>query len=88
MFAARFAAQYPEQLQPAVRDCLLGFSTIFWFRQNNPQVVQAAVSQLSMVGGDWSAADVAGLEPYHAILLAVADGRMQPAVPDPGRLLE
>jgi hypothetical protein len=76
-----FAAQYPEQLQPAVRDCLLGFSTIFWFRQNNPQVVQAAVSQLSMVGGDWSAADVAGLEPYHAILLAVADGRMQPAVP-------
>jgi hypothetical protein len=88
-----FAAQYPEQLQPAVRDCLLGFSTIFWFRQNNPQVVQAAVSQLSMVGGDWSAADIAGLEPYHAILLAVADGRMQPAVPirvafwsdDPGR---
>jgi hypothetical protein len=76
-----FAAQYPEQLQPAVRDCLLGFSTIFWFRQNNPQVVQAAVSQLSMVGGDWSAADIAGLEPYHAILLAVADGRMQPAVP-------
>jgi hypothetical protein len=76
-----FAAQYPEQLQPAVRDCLLGFSTIFWFRQNNPQVVQAAVTQLSMVGGDWSSADVAGLEPYHAILLAVAGGRMQPAVP-------
>lgn len=76
-----FAAQYPEQLQPAVRDCLLGFSTIFWFRQNNPSVVQAAVSQLSMVGGDWSAADVAGLEPFHTILLAVAGGRMQPAVP-------
>jgi hypothetical protein len=76
-----FAAQYPEQLQPTVRDCLLGFSTIFWFRQNNPQVVQAAVSQLSMVGGEWSAADVAGLEPFHAILLAVAEGRMQPAVP-------
>jgi hypothetical protein len=76
-----FAAQYPEQLQPPVRDCLLGFSTIFWFRQNNPSVVQAAVSQLSMVGGDWSAADIAGLEPYHAILLAVAGGRMQPAVP-------
>ena len=72
---------HPEQLQPAVRDCLLGFSTIFWFRQNNPSVVQAAVSQPSMVGGGWSAADIAGLEPHHAILLAVAGGRMQPAVP-------
>jgi hypothetical protein len=34
-----------------------------------------------MVGGGWSAADIAGLEPHHAILLAVAGGRMQPAVP-------
>lgn len=76
-----FAAQYPEQLDLKVRDCLLGFSTIFWFRQNNPTVVAAAVAQLSMLGGEWAPADIAGLELYRAILLTVAGGQTQPAVP-------
>ncbi len=90
---AVFAAQFPESLRDDVRKALLGFSTVFWFRQTNPGIAAAAAAQLSMTGEEWTQGDIAGLEPYTAILMATADGRIQPPTPikvaywgdDPGR---
>lgn len=75
-----FAAQYPEQLTAPVRTALLSFGTIFWFRQTVPSVTAEAVTYLSADGTEWSAADLVGLENYHAIVAATVGGRRQPAV--------
>ncbi len=76
-----FAAQYPEQLLPAVRTALLSFGTVFWFRQNVASVVTEAVNHLSMLGTGWTPQDIAGMEQFHAIVSATAKGSAQPPVP-------
>lgn len=75
------ATQYPDQLDPAVKKALMSFATVFWFTQTDPQTVIEAAADLSMDGGNWTGADIANLEPYHAILRASINKRRQPAVP-------
>jgi hypothetical protein len=76
-----FATQSPEQLLPLVRSALRGFATVFWFQQSDPQVIDEALAQLTIGGGDWSKSDIGNLEKFHAILRATAGGRLQPPVP-------
>lgn len=76
-----FAAQYPEKLRPDVRTALMGFSTVFWFRQNVPSIASEAADHLSMGGVEWKTSDIVNLERYAAILLATVDGQAQPPVP-------
>lgn len=76
-----FATQFPDQLLPKVRSALMSFGTVFWFTQNNATVLNEAVADLTGDGGQWSAADIANLEKYHAVLRATVDKRRQPAVP-------
>lgn len=77
---AFFAAQYPEQLKPAVKTALLSFGTVFWFRQIVPAVTAEAVVYLASDGTEWTAADLVNLENYHAVVAATVSGKRQPAV--------
>lgn len=76
-----FATQYPDQLLPPVRTTMMSFGTVFWFTQNNAQILADAAADLSVDGGQWSPADIANLEPYHAVVRATVGKRRQPAVP-------
>jgi hypothetical protein len=75
------ASQYPGQLSAEVRDAVLSFSTFFWFQQNNPAMLEAAVADLNGGGAGYDSADVANLEPYRAILRATVGKQRQPPVP-------
>lgn len=75
-----FATQYPEQLLPAVRTAFLGFGTLLWFAQNDVGVVAEAAADLSLDGGEWTPAEIAGLEPFVAVLRSTVRQHRQPAV--------
>ena len=75
------ATQYPDQLDPQLKQALMTFGTVFWYRQVDSKTIAEAAENLSTDGGDWSGADIATLEPYHAILRATVGKRVQPAVP-------
>lgn len=76
-----FATQNPDQLDQQVRKALMSFGTVFWFAQTDAQTIRDGAEDLSIDGGNWSAADLANLEPYHAIMRATVGKRRQPAVP-------
>lgn len=75
-----FATQYPEQLDRSVRTAFLGFATMVWFAQGNPEVVNTVVADLALDGGDWAPSDVANLEPFTAIYRATIGQHRQPAI--------
>lgn len=75
------ATQVPEQLPPAVQSAVIGFGTIYWFKQDDRKVIEQAVLDLTKDGSNWSAADVVGLAPFHAILRTSVRGQAQPAAP-------
>lgn len=76
-----FATQYPDQLDPALRIALQTYSTVLWFKQKNPDIVDAAAREMSINGGTWTGGEIATLEQYHAALRADVDDQPQPAVP-------
>lgn len=76
-----FATQYPEQLPMEVRRAFLSFGTALWFAQNSAEIAQAAATDLSLGGDEWKPAEIAGLEPYTAVLRASVGQRRQPPVP-------
>ncbi|PWJ61214.1 hypothetical protein B0H03_11951 [Rathayibacter iranicus NCPPB 2253 = VKM Ac-1602] len=65
---AVFATQYPEQLEQAVRDAVMGFGTLIAYAQSNPEIVATLVKRLIIDGSDWEPADVSGLPRYQAIV--------------------
>jgi hypothetical protein len=65
---AVFATQYPEQLEPPVRDAVMGFGTLVAYAQQNPSVCETIVRTISIDGSPWSTADVSGLPRYEAIV--------------------
>lgn len=78
---ATFATQYPEQLPRPVRTVFMSFDTFVWFAQTNAEVVAEAAADLSLDGSDWTAADLAGLEPFTAVVRTRLGGQRLPAVP-------
>lgn len=77
---AVFAAQYPEQLPEDVRTATLGFGTMLWLAQENPEIIERAVADLTKGGQNWTGADLVNLERFHGILRATVAGRSQPPV--------
>lgn len=75
------ATQIPDQLEPGLRAALYGFGTMFWFTQSATGVIAEAVADLGKDGTSWSQADVANLEPFHAIMRTQVEGRKQSPVP-------
>ena len=73
------ATQYPQLLDPALRTAVMGFGTVGFFKQGDAAVVDEIVRRLSMDGSEWTAADMVGLPPYHAVLQASAGQVRQPA---------
>lgn len=63
-----FATQYPDQLNPEVRQALLSFSTLITFAQDNAQVAEQVASDAGVDGSAWTAADVVNLPRFNAIL--------------------
>lgn len=78
---ATFATQYPEQLPRPVRTVFMSFDSFVWFAQTNAEVVAEAAADLSLDGSDWTAADLAGLEPFTAVVRTRLGGQRLPAVP-------
>lgn len=76
-----FATQRPEQLSDALRTSLLDFGTFLWFAQSNPAVAAAAATDLAADGGEWTVADIVGLDPYTAVVRTHVGRKRQPAVP-------
>lgn len=72
-----FATQHPEQLDADVRTALLGFANVFWFGQDNPDIVAGAVRDLELSGDPWSPAEVSSIPNYSAALRANAGGARQ-----------
>ena len=72
-----FATQYPQQLHERVRDSLLGFATMLWFGQNNPEIVKSAVADLTLDGSDFTGADIAAIPRYYAVLRTTVAGVRQ-----------
>ncbi|MFC6714370.1 hypothetical protein [Branchiibius cervicis] len=72
-----FATQYPQQLHERVRSSLLGFATMLWFGQDNPEIVKSAVADLTLDGSDFTGADIAAIPLYYAVLRTRVDGVRQ-----------
>lgn len=72
-----FGVQYPNQLDPKVRETVLGFSTLFWFAQNNPDSIESAVKDLTVTGHEWTSADIGSIPDYHAALRTRVGGAKQ-----------
>ena len=83
---AVFATQYPEQLEPRVRDAVMGFGTLVAYAQQNPTVCETIVRTISIDGSPWSTADVSGLPQYEAIVRTqyrqTAQAAFTVAIPD------
>lgn len=69
-----YATQYPEQLDPKVRESVMNFATLIAFQQNNPNVIRGLIDNLSMDGSVWETSDLATLPRYHAVVRTAADG--------------
>lgn len=76
-----FATQIPEQLEPVLRSTVTGFSTFLWLGQDDPNVAQVAVGDLSADGSEWVVSDITTLEPYHGVVRASVNKQRQPSVP-------
>jgi hypothetical protein len=63
-----FATQRPGQLNPQVRESVMGFGTVLSYAQEAASVMAQIVSDLVVDGSDWSTADIANLQPYEAIV--------------------
>ncbi|KQO98538.1 hypothetical protein ASF30_10780 [Leifsonia sp. Leaf264] len=74
-----FATQRAGQLDPAVRESVLGFGTILAYTQDVPAVMQQLVADFSADGTEWSTADVANLPPFEAIVRSRVNRARQPA---------
>lgn len=72
-----FGTQYPNQLDAKVRETVLGFSTMFWFAQNNTDSIRYAVDDLTVTGHEWSGADIGSIPDYHAALRTRVGGAKQ-----------
>ena len=83
---AVFATQYPEQLEPQVRDAVMGFGTLIAYAQQNPTVCETIVRTISIDGSAWTTADVSGLPQYEAIVRTqfrqTAQAAFTVAIPD------
>lgn len=75
-----FASQFPEQLPAEVRSTVLGFGTMFWMAQNNPDIIRQAVDDLTMDGSAWTGADLRNLERFHLIVRASVGQQPVPPV--------
>jgi hypothetical protein len=59
----------------------MSFTTMFWFQQTNPTVIDDAVKRLSIGGGEWTTSDIGNLKKFHAIIHATAGGRLLSPAP-------
>jgi len=76
-----FATQRPEQLSDALRTSLQDFGTFLCFAQSNPSVAAQAAADMAADGGEWTVADIVGLDPYTAVVRTHVGRKRQPAVP-------
>lgn len=74
-----FATQYPDQLHDELREAVLGFGTVGWFRQSNTNVAARAADMLSVDGSSWGKADIFNLPAYTLALATQVDKEAQPA---------
>lgn len=63
-----FATQRAGQLDPKVRQSVMGFGTVLSYTQDVPEVMTQIVADLTADGSTWTNADVANLPPYEAIV--------------------
>ena len=49
----------------AVQDVVFGFGTVFWFAQDNPNVINGALADLTKDGSDWTSADLSTMARFH-----------------------
>jgi hypothetical protein len=63
-----FATQRAGQLDPKVRESVMGFGTVLSYTQDVPTVMTQIVADLAADGSSWTNADVANLPPYEAIV--------------------
>jgi hypothetical protein len=75
------ACQWPDQLPKDVHAAFMSFTTMFWFQQTNPTVIDDAVKRLSIGGGEWTTSDIGNLKKFHAIIHATAGGRLLSPAP-------
>lgn len=74
-----FATQRAGQLDPAVRESVLGFGTLLAYTQDVPDVADKLVRDFSADGSTWSSADIVNLPRYEAIVRTRMNGVRQPA---------
>jgi hypothetical protein len=75
------ACQWPDQLPEKVHNAFMSFTTMFWFQQTNPTVIEEAVKRLSIGGGEWTTQDIGNLKKFHAIVHATSGGKFLPPAP-------
>lgn len=73
-----FATQRIEQLDPKVRDAVIGFGSIVVMNQLDVEIAESITRILSVGGTEWEASDIVNLEEHVAIVRTLYQNRSVP----------